>query len=186
MTEATGLSTQMPVGSQADMPAQQGMPGGMQVGHCCSTLSLNNESVDLGEEASQRRCCLLQVDSGRYTFVACNLSAVPRRDRTSVSCFSSLSAPHCRKAIQQCKDGQLLSITLCFRCPNTIQQATHKPWHSSFSSRAYNYACSGSNNTLKYSKLAQIQQSSRTTNCHWHASRRWALLALLSLVLEQT
>lgn len=38
MTDASGLNAQMPAGSQADMPTQQGMPGGMQVGSLLASL----------------------------------------------------------------------------------------------------------------------------------------------------
>ena len=56
MTDASGLNTQIPAGSQADMPAQQGMPGGMQAGSLLTAFHTTYLVVFHGLFASAAPC----------------------------------------------------------------------------------------------------------------------------------
>ena len=163
MADATGLSGQLPVGSQAELPPQ--VPGGMQVG---LTVLL-----------SVLKCCLKGLlRRSNFTDLICH-------QRDELLCLHLTCLLYYLDLIGQSVAGgfgiQPFSPVVCnyTRYLPTIPPDTPKLWHSSCNSRASSCACFGSSNTWKFSKSEQILLNLKITSFHWHASKRQVICILL-------
>ena len=148
MADAAGLAGQVPVGSQPEMGSQ--VPGGMQV-----TWTGFYKAVPA--VVMLKHCCLVHMLHSETASPKNQLELLRLKQFFSI-------LVHC-----------VLILTAC-RFLNTILQAFLRPWLSSCSNRAFSLECFGSNNTLRFNKLAQTLQSSRIINFHWPELRRYKRL----------